>query len=171
MKRILAAVIAIVLLPLSASAHSQAELVAWEADWQTRAGLELTLELMIEWQQIHANHAWYFDPQPVQARAPRVVSRGSSGMGSGAVEQWRAKVALYFPADQVDRALRIMACESGGNPNAYNPSGASGLMQVLASWADNFGYVPSQLFDPDINLYIASLLWADGGWGHWVCRG
>ena len=94
----------------------------------------------------------------------------NSGMGNN-VEQWRPLVAAYFPADQVDRALRVMACESGGNPNAYNPSGASGLMQVLASWADNFGYTPADLFDPAINLHVASILYFDGGWGHWVCQG
>lgn len=88
------------------------------------------------------------------------------------VEQWRGLVAAYFPASQVDRALRVMKCESGGLATAHNPndpSGAFGLMQVLGSWADNFGYVPQQLFDPDINLYVASLLYYDGGWAHWTC--
>ena len=75
-------------------------------------------------------------------------------------------MAAYFP-EQVDFALRVIDCESGGNPNAYNPSGASGLFQVLASWADNFGYVPAQLFDPGINVSVARILYDDGGWGHW----
>jgi soluble lytic murein transglycosylase-like protein len=85
------------------------------------------------------------------------------------VERWRDLVAAYFPASEVDTALAVMACESGGDPNAYNPSGASGLMQVLASWADNFGVLPDQLFDPETNIWIASELWADGGWTHWAC--
>lgn len=115
-------------------------------------------------------------PEPQKAtqdapKPPEPTPPPASGMGNGNVEQWRGLVAAYFPADQVDRALRVMACESGGNPNAYNPSGASGLMQVLASWADNFGYTPQQLFDPAINLHVASILYYDGGWGHWVCKG
>ena len=91
------------------------------------------------------------------------------------VEQWRPLVAAYFPPDQVEKALAVMACESGGNPNAHNPSGATGLMQVLASWADNFGLSPDDLYDPATNLMVARALYDDGlsrtgwGWVHWVC--
>ena len=49
------------------------------------------------------------------------------------------------------------------NPNAQNPSsGASGLFQVLPSWADNFGVRPVDLFVPEINTYIARQLYDDG---------
>lgn len=86
------------------------------------------------------------------------------GVGSN-VEQWRGLVSQYdWP---VNTALCLMEYESGGNPSAYNPSGASGLMQVLASWADNFGYTPSDLFDPAINLEVAYQLYRTGGWSHW----
>ena len=111
------------------------------------------------------------EPEPVASEPVEAAPAAPSvntGMGSG-VEQWRGLVAAYFPADQVDTALRVMACESGGNPNAYNPSGASGLMQVLSSWADNFGVSPDDLFNPETNIWIASELYYDGGWGHWVC--
>jgi len=61
-----------------------------------------------------------------------------------------------------------MELESRGNPSAQNPSsGASGLFQVLPSWADNFGVRPVDLFVPEINTYIARQLYDDGGWGHW----
>ena len=174
--------IALVLaLLLPGTFHTVTELEQWQADWATRADYSLSPDLMVEFQDMRERHLWYFDPQPDPQPAPTVLvlptpATGApsppvnSGMGSN-VEQWRSLVAAYFPADQVDRALRIMACESGGNPNAYNRSGASGLMQVLASWADNFGYAPSQLFDPAVNLHVASILYYDGGWGHWVCRG
>lgn len=88
------------------------------------------------------------------------------GIG-GNVEQWRKLTAEYFPIDAVDTALCLMAFESGGNPFAYNPSGASGLMQVLKSWAWFFGYEPQDLFDPRVNLFIAGELYASGGFGHW----
>ena len=90
----------------------------------------------------------------------------SWSVGAG-VEQWRGLVAVYFPSDQVDRALCIMGFESKGDPNAYNSSGASGLMQVLASWADDYGVAPSDLFIPEVNLRIAADLYLKDGWVHW----
>ena len=85
----------------------------------------------------------------------------------GTVDQWRGLVESFFGAE-TDTALCLMGYESEGNPNAYNrSSGASGLMQVLASWAPKFGYHPRDLFDPVVNLKISAALYADGGWGHW----
>lgn len=164
-------------LVLPIHAHTQVELEEWLAQWKVQAVNELDAGMMEEWHDMRHRHRWFFEeevihPEPTDLHAVGFVVAPPSvntGMGSN-VEQWRGLVAAYFPADQVDHALRVMACESGGNPWAYNRSGASGLMQVLASWADNFGYQPSDLFDPDINLYVASLLYYDGGWGHWVCR-
>jgi Transglycosylase SLT domain len=90
-----------------------------------------------------------------------------TGMGTD-VEQWRPLVTTYFGAELVDTALCLMALESGGNPGATNPtSGASGLMQVLPSWADTFGVTRDALYDPGTNLSISKALYDDGGWGHW----
>lgn len=178
MRKVLLAALAAALLPLPVSAHTVDELEAWQQSWLSRVeahSWDLTLELAEEHRYIVSRHSWFFYPEKAPADTRRLLSPGTAGavftgMGSS-VEQWRTKVALYFPADQVDRALRVMACESGGNPAAYNRSGASGLMQVLSSWADNFGYAPADLFDPDVNLYVASQLYFDGGWNHWVCKG
>ena len=104
------------------------------------------------------------EPQPEPEPAPEPVD---TGMGSD-VEQWRSLVTSYFGTDLADTALCLMQHESGGNPNAQNPnSGASGLMQVLPSWAGKFGYAESDLFIPDVNLTISKALYDDGGWGHW----
>jgi hypothetical protein len=85
---------------------------------------------------------------------------------TGGVEQWRELVSAF--GWNVDVALCLMWLESRGDPNAQNPSsGASGLMQVLPSWADNFGYTPADLFDPVVNLTISYALYVDGGWSHW----
>lgn len=46
----------------------------------------------------------------------------------------------------------VMPRESHCDPGAYNPSGASGLLQVVRMWADDCGGVPSDLFDPLFNL-------------------
>jgi hypothetical protein len=158
--------------------HTVTELEAWQQDWNARAMHSLDVGMMDERRDMRARHAWYFDPEPEPVHAARTTNSAPIRHElAGGVEQWRSLVAVYFPADQVDRALRVMACESGGDPNAYNPSGASGLMQILASWADNFGLIPSELFDPATNLQVARWLWDDGerrvgnGWVHWVCKG
>jgi soluble lytic murein transglycosylase-like protein len=67
-----------------------------------------------------------------------------------------------------------MLCESGGDPSASNPSGASGLFQVMPSWADEYAAVTGVpyydgRFDPGANIRFAAWLQAEGGWGHWVC--
>lgn len=103
-------------------------------------------------------------PPSVEAAASSAVPV-DRGMGAG-VEQWRSLVSSY--GWNVEIALCLMNLESGGNPTAQNPSsGASGLMQVLPSWADNFGVTPADLFDPVVNLNISYALYRDGGWGHW----
>lgn len=104
-------------------------------------------------------------PSSAGSSIPVAAPSVDRGMGAG-VEVWRSLVAVYDW--NVEIALCLMAKESGGNPNAFNKSGASGLMQVLASWADNFGYQPADLFIPEVNLAISYALYADGGWNHWA---
>ena len=89
---------------------------------------------------------------------------------SAGVEQWRSLVAAYFPADQVDKALAVMACESGGDPTESNPSGAKGLMQVMTPlWSDHYGVSADALYDPETNMWIAGDIYANYGWSHWSC--
>lgn len=103
-----------------------------------------------------------------------------------AVEQWRPQVTIaitHFGGDQDDvhRFLRIMQCESGGDPDAKNPnSSASGLMQHLTRYwpdrAERAGRPGADVFDPEANIWVSAWLAlgpADGhggGWHHWVCR-
>ncbi len=61
----------------------------------------------------------------------------------------------------------VMARESGCNPSAYNPSGASGLMQIMPMWADDCGGSPSDLFNPWFNLHCAVHIKNVQGWGAW----
>ncbi len=111
------------------------------------------------------------EPAPVAAATPPPSAPAPAALGSPAgVERWRELVAAYFPADQVDRALQVMACESGGDPSAVNPSsGASGLMQVMPFWADALALPHDALFDPATNLDVAAWIWGQGGWSHWSC--
>lgn len=89
----------------------------------------------------------------------------NSGMGDG-VERWRDEVAAYF-GSETNLALCVMAGESGGNPDAYNPSGASGLFQIMPFWAYEFGISPSDLFDPGVNIDIAYQIRLLQGWEAW----
>lgn len=89
------------------------------------------------------------------------------------VERWRPLVGRYFRPEDVDRALAVIRCESGGNPRAANPhSSARGLFQHLARlWpkrAADAGRSGADIFDPDDNVAVAAwLVYHGGGWSHW----
>lgn len=86
------------------------------------------------------------------------------------VEQWRPLVAAYFPPNHVDRMLRIMQCESGGNPNAWNrKTNDRGLFQIhQAIWQKAW---PGDHFNPYVNVAVAYQIWLEQGYQAWVCRG
>ena len=119
--------------------------------------------------------------------APSNTTTTTGGGGGGpwnhppAVEQWRPLVQQFFPTSRVEEALRIIDCESNGDPDAYNPySGASGLFQFLPStWASsspNAGYGGHSVFEPEAN--VASAAWLGNRyeelglyfWRPWSCR-
>jgi hypothetical protein len=65
---------------------------------------------------------------------------------------------------------RVLACESGGNPLAENPSStASGLWQILDSTWNGFGGYSHAAHAPvDVQNAKAAALWANGaGASHW----
>lgn len=99
------------------------------------------------------------------------------------VEVWRPEVTeavTHFGgnSNDVDRFLRIMQCESGGDPLAKNPnSSASGLMQHLTRFwqerAELAGVPGADVFDGNSNIWVSAwlaLAAPGGGWQHWVCR-
>lgn len=159
MKHIPGMVLLLFTLALPASAQSEV------CEWVKQVNLNSQLlddTFLTIWDSCRSDQDAPHDHPPPSGR------RGTTSWSVGAgVEQWRALVSVYFPADQVNRALCIMEFESHGNPGAYNPSGASGLMQVLASWADDYGVAPADLFMPEVNLLIAADLYRTGGWTHW----
>jgi len=121
---------------------------------------------------------------PISATASPAKDNGDSTVVSvsSGVEQWRPLVETYFPSDWVEWALRIMQCESGGDPNAKNPhSSASGLFQHLARlWpgrAKAAGWTGASVFNPEANIAVAAWLLHHGGrngpWtgtNHWECK-
>ena len=97
---------------------------------------------------------------PAPAPAPRPV------------EEWRSLVSAYFAPEDVDLALAIISCESGGDPNAQNPtSGAAGLFQHIPRYWEarvaSAGMPGASIFDPIANVAAAAYLAYSDGWGHW----
>lgn len=103
--------------------------------------------------------------------------------GVEGVEKWRGLVERWFPERLVEEAMKIMACESGGNPEAVNPtSDATGLFQFLATtweWVSKeAGVEGADRKNPVANVKAAAWLVSysertnhpQGRWGHWECR-
>ena len=122
-------------------------------------------------------HPRFFGGHVHEAIGRQTPNRSPNADVPAGVEQWRTLVATYFRPADVDRALRIMRCESGGNPNAKNPgSSASGLFQHLGKYwptrSAAAGFAGASIFDPTANVATAAWLRDQrGGFAHWVCRG
>ena len=81
------------------------------------------------------------------------------------VEQWRGLTESIFPSFAVETVLRIMQCESGGNPNATGAQGEMGLLQVHPRWHRDASY------DPEANLRAAYRISGGGvSFSAWSCR-
>ena len=78
----------------------------------------------------------------------------------------RLWVSAGGPAWAESHAAEIAICESGGRSNAYNPSGATGLWQILGS------VVPGNLYDPMVNAENAVSKFKASGdtFAQWVCQ-
>lgn len=104
--------------------------------------------------------------QPSSANVPLDASTST---GTGILSEAQIG-ALWLeaggPASAEGQAEQIAECESGGNPDAYNPSGATGLMQILGA------VVPGNLDDPLVNMENAVAKFRDSGdtFAQWVCQ-
>tara|TARA_Y100000766_G_scaffold172255_1_gene147845 strand:- start:158 stop:703 length:546 start_codon:yes stop_codon:yes gene_type:complete len=121
------------------------------------------------------------DPVPIVVATPEptpTVILVDSPYGEN-VERWRSDVrgalAEYGLSDEEDRFMRVMWCESRGDPDAVNAeSGASGLMQHIPRYWDDrarsAGFQGASPFDPIANIYASVWLLDVGGWSHWECK-
>lgn len=83
------------------------------------------------------------------------------------VERWRPMVAYYWGKHgMTDLMLEVMRCETvpDGNPNSYNPSGASGLFQIMPFWKKLWA---GDYFDPWINTATAYQIYLSQGISAW----
>ena len=145
--------------PLPALGHSRAEQDAWMIGWEQRAmTVDFSPEILSELDGFLARHRP--TPSPVPPTRPATEYGGTGAT----VEQWRPLVAAYFPPEAVDTALRIIDCESGGNPDADNPySTAAGLWQFVALWWEG-RWDP---YDPEVATQKAAERFAASGWRDW----
>lgn len=104
-------------------------------------------------------------PRPAARTAARAAALPATGTYSyTALENlW---ITAGGPAWAAPHAASIAICESGGNPRAYNPSGATGLFQILGS------VVPGNLDDPYVNALnaVAKFKAAGDTFSAWVCK-
>jgi hypothetical protein len=81
-----------------------------------------------------------------------------------AVVQWRPLLEQYDW--DVETALRVIDCESGGVPGVWNHqgSGAHGLFQLLGwEWKAYELYGVWSVADPVVNVGVAYWIWAASG--------
>lgn len=157
MRRLIVAALAVVLIPLTAQAQT--------CDHQNWSGQCMTAAEYAAWTAWPVVATPTHQPDPVPVTTP--VYRG---MGSN-VEQWRSMVAYYWGKHgATDRMLRIMRCESGGNPNARNVrTDVRGLFQVkYPLWSKLW---PGNYYDPWTNAAIAYQVWLSQGYRAWACKG
>ena len=109
------------------------------------------------------------DPSPALPTPTATLVSASHYYVGGGVEQWRGLVEAIFPAENVESVLRVMQCESGGNPNAVSPTNDHGLMQINAVNFARFG--GRSPYDPEANLEVAYAMSAGGtSFWAWSCK-
>jgi uncharacterized protein YabE (DUF348 family) len=119
-------------------------------------GVPIATEFVDEW----------YDPPPVDtviyystaAAPPTPVYEPTEDPAPAYSGDWTSIVCSYDW--DCSWALAVIQCESGGNPNAYNPAGYVGLFQIYEGYGGN-------LRDPATNIAAAYSLYASGGGSLW----
>lgn len=102
-----------------------------------------------------------------QAPAPAVPS-----YSAGSVQQIIVDAFTPQGGAAVQWGLRIAKCESGYNPGAVNPSGASGLFQFMPSTFANTppGKAGGSIWDPTAQSQAAAWMYSQGRQAEWQCN-
>lgn len=106
------------------------------------------------------------EPTPVPTVAPTLVPPPTVARAAALPAHAPAAILEIIAAYDwpFEQAVAVAQCESGLNPNAQNPSGATGLFQII-------GGNPA-MFDPHANAAAAYAKYLDGvrrgnPWWHW----
>lgn len=166
--------------------HNQAEYDDWLLNWeiQYHADSPFAHEMLQEKYDFLGRHpngpTVEVHVDPPKRSGSSGGSGGSGGGESRSAEGWRDLVSAYFPASEVDFALKVLWCESRGDPGANNPtSSAAGLFQFLKYTWDSMvpasvtggSYNSGQVYDPEANVRSAAWLLNAEGWSQWSCAG
>ena len=111
--------------------------------------------------------------QSVATQAASVAcGTGPNGCPSGSIQD--IITGAFAPQGQaaVSWGLRIAKCESGYNPRAVNPSGATGLFQFMPSTFANTppGRAGGSIWDPVAQSQAAAWMYSQGRQGEWQCN-
>jgi hypothetical protein len=114
---------------------------------------------------------------PRRSAAPRVASAppapapavGACASAACVPDLIRQAFAPYGQTG-IDWGLRVAKCESGYNPNAYNPVGPYyGVFQFLMSTFKATPYGNQNIFDASANVNAAAWKYGQGGASAWGC--
>lgn len=89
-------------------------------------------------------------------------------VGGKCAEWYDEAMAAGFTPRQWPNVAYIMYRESRCLPYVQNPSGATGLMQIMPMWADDCGGTRSMLFQGWFNLQCAVHILHTQGWSAWA---
>jgi len=92
---------------------------------------------------------------------------GARPVAAGAYEDAIYQACATYGCDG-DTLVRVMECESGGDPYAISPDGDYGLMQIKPLWFDSYGI--TDWTNPYQQIDAAARMWADGLGFMWVCQ-
>lgn len=144
-----------------------------EPDW-TWIGQDRAIAIQRAWDAIDAERA-----ETARRDAAIAESERQARYAAVSAAAWHRLPDWLLPlvVDAADawganpvKLARIVVCESGGNPNARNASGASGLGQHLARYwparATAAGLSGASVFDPWANLSVSAMMLAqsDSPW-------
>jgi hypothetical protein len=94
------------------------------------------------------------------------TTESDADIGWGSCPQWMGDALdAGWSNEQWSTLNWIMERESRCDPGAYNPSGATGLLQIMSGWADDCG--GGSLFDPAFNLRCGLYVYHQQGWSAW----
>lgn len=90
--------------------------------------------------------------------------------GSSSGVRWKPLARhVGWPEYTLGQLTYIIMRESSGRARAYNPSGASGLLQLMPGWyTGQWGIPAGDPFDPEYNLRSGYIMWRQVSWTPWA---